>query len=157
MAKGNDDATAKEMIDPAEPPVASEVPLTPLEQQKLAQLRAASAPLTPTMKAELDALVAREHIPQPPLTDAERERLSALSEPRKLSDAEAADLDALSRRSDIPSPVVVHEAAAEFHGVLNDLLSLVEGLAAQVPTAHSLGSRIQGLRDRLARAMAAPK
>ncbi len=159
MKTSHDDHVA-EQIDPAEPPVgaAPQKPLTADERARLVELRRPGrSSLNEAEKKELAALVAREDIPEPPLSDAERERLNALSEPKKLSDAEAAELDALSRRSAVPSPVVVHEDHAEMHGVLDAILSLVGSLAAQVPTAHNLASQVQDLRGRLVRAMAARK
>lgn len=133
-------------------PVASEAPLTPVEVLRLAELRRIPTPLPPPMQTELEALAAREHIPPPPLNPDEVKRLTELGTPRVLSPEETAELDDLSRRSDIPRPLVIPDGppadpvAANVHQALGSILALIEALAAQVPTAHAMAAQIASVR-----------
>jgi hypothetical protein len=149
--------------DPAEPAV--EV-LTPEKAARLAELRrmAAIAPLNEEAAAELAAL---EKSPLPPGPDekeaARLQELRAAEVKGQITDADKTELDALAlKEADAaghprPEDIPAAERIDPVHGILGDVVAMLESMVDTVPALAGLRASIYRLKAAHARLTVEPK
>jgi hypothetical protein len=149
--------------DPAEPAVDV---LTPEKAARLAELRrmAAIAPLNEEAAAELAAL---EKSPLPPGPDekeaARLQELRAAEVKGQITDADKTELDALAlKEADAaghprPEDIPAAERIDPVHGILGDVVAMLESMVDTVPALAGLRASIYRLKAAHARLTVEPK